>query len=346
MRHFKAIGLLLMLCVLSSCAAPDLPDVFWPLPPNPPKIKFVRSITGSGDIAGLNAKDILLGAKPQSAMFVKPNGIHVDRRGQVYVTDTGKGSVDIFDLKEKKSYSIKASGRALFVKPVGVTTDAEGRIYVSDSSMDAVMVFTPDRRFIKSIGTGGTLKQPVGLAVDNERKRLYVVDTHKHQVMLFDLETGEFIRAIGKRGRGDGSFNYPQRIALDRAGNLHVVDTMNGRVQILDSEGRFLRKFGKLGDGPGNFARPKGIALDSEGHIYVVDAAFNNVQIFNDEGQILLAFGQYGEGRGDMVLPAGLAIDGEDQIYVVDQWGGRVNIYEFMGEKYKAREGKKEQVKK
>jgi DNA-binding beta-propeller fold protein YncE len=227
-----------------------------------------------------------------------------------------------------------------------VTTDAEGRIYVSDTSMDAVMVFTPARRFIKSIGTGGTLKQPVGLAVDDERKRLYVVDAHKHHVVVFDLETGETIRTIGRRGRGEGSFNYPQRIALDPAGNLHIVDTMNGRVQIFDSEGRFLRAFGKLGDGPGNFARPKGIDIDSEGHIYVVDAAFNNVQIFDGEGRILLAFGQYGEGRGDMVLPAGLAIDGEDQIYVIDQWGARVNIYEFMGETYKAREGKKEQVKK
>ena len=44
------------LCILNSCAPRDLPDVFWPLPPNPPRIKFVRSITGSGDIAGTYCK--------------------------------------------------------------------------------------------------------------------------------------------------------------------------------------------------------------------------------------------------------------------------------------------------
>ena len=44
-----------------------------------------------------------------------------------------------------------------------------------------------------------------------------------------------------------------------------------------------------------------------------------------------------------MIIPAGLAIDSErTMIYVVDQWGARVNIYEFMGEKYKKREGMKE----
>ena len=344
MRYLKFIGLLFTLCILSSCA-PQLPDVFWPLPPSPPRIKFVRAITGSGDIAGTTAKDVILGAKRQFAMSLKPNGIHVDRRGRLYVTDTGLGSVAIFDLKEKKSTALRASGRTLFVKPVGVTTDAEGMIYVSDTAIDSVMVFNQLHKYVKSYGLG-VFKQPVGLAVDDKRKRLYVVDTHLHKVFVLDLETGEVIKSIGKRGTTAGTFNFPQRIALDSAGNVHVVDTINGRVQIFDPEGRFLRTFGKLGDRPGNFARPKGIGIDSEGHIYVVDAAFNNVQIFNGEGEILMAFGQYGEGRGDMIIPADLAIDSEDMICVIDQWGARVNIYEFMGEKYKAREGRKAQEKK
>ena len=65
------------------------------------------------------------------------------------------------------------------------------------------------------------------------------------------------------------------------------------------------------------------------------------MQIFSNEGEMLMSFGGFGEGRGQQILPAGLSIDGEDKIYVIDQWNARVNVFEYMGEKYKARQGKK-----
>jgi sugar lactone lactonase YvrE len=257
----------------------------------------------------------------------------------LYVTDTGSGQVLLFDIKAKKASALTTYRRSVFVKPVGVVTDDEGTIYVSDTQADKIFLFDKDRKFAKAYGMNNEFKQPAGLAVDNKRKRLYVVDTHQHKVIALNKDTGEEIMTFGQRGDKAGQFNFPSYVTLDRKGNIFVVDTMNGRVQQFDPKGRFIRSWGKLGDAPGMFARPKGIGIDSEGHVYVVDAAFNNIQIFSEEGEILMAFGEYGVGRGEQILPAGIAIDSEDRIYVVDQWNQRLNIYEFMGKKYRARQG-------
>ncbi|MBI5328557.1 MAG: 6-bladed beta-propeller [Deltaproteobacteria bacterium] len=329
--------------ILFGCApTKKLPEIIWPLPPDPPKIRFDKSFSGAKEFYGGSlAGEILLGEDP-SGVFSKPNGLHTDKADRVYVSDTGSGLVQIFDPKADHPMILEAGGRSPFTKPIGIATDNKGNIYVSDSGGDIVYIFGADLQFISVIGHGGEVfKQPTGLAVDNERKRLYIVDTHKHQVTAFDIDTLKPLFTIGKRGRDDGEFNFPSFIVLDKKGNLYIVDTMNGRVQVFDPDGRFLRKWGRLGDGPGMFARPKGIAMDSEGHVYVVDSAFNNVQIFDQEGQILMAFGAFGEGRGGQILPAGIAIDSEDRIYVADQWNERINIFEYMGEKYKARAGAK-----
>ena len=336
----KLFSLMILALFFTGCAPKKLPELVWPSPPDPPRIRFDRSFNGAKAFYGTSALDIILGEESLSS-FSKPNGVHTDREGRIYITDTGFGMVMIFDQKEKAPVILQAGGRSPFGKPVAVTTDPVGNIYISDTSSDRVFVFDKDRNFVKGFGMKGEFKQPAGIKVDPAGKRLYVVDTHNHRVAVLDIESGNIVTTIGKRGREEGEFNFPSHITVDPKGNLYVVDTMNGRVQIFDSSGRFMRSFGRLGDGPGMFARPKGIALDSEGHIYVIDSAFNNVQIFNSEGELLMAFGEFGEGRGQQILPAGLSIDSEDRIYLIDQWNARVNVYEYMGEKYKAREGKK-----
>lgn len=340
-KGFPSFFSLAVLALLfTGCAANKPVELIWPSPPDQPRVRFDKSFNGAKAFYGTSALDVILGEGGMSS-FSKPNGVHVDREGRIYVSDTGFGMVMVFDSKAKAPAMLETGGRSPFVKPVGITTDPRGNIYVSDTANDRVFVFDKDRNFVKGLGMKNEFKQPAGIAVDPEGKRLYVVDTHQHHLAVLDLESGEVIKTIGKRGREEGEFNFPSQMTVDPKGNIYVVDTMNGRVQIFDTEGRFIRAFGKLGDGPGQFARPKGIALDSEGHIYVVDSAFNNVQIFSNEGEMLMAFGVFGEGRGQQILPAGLSIDSEDKIYVVDQWNARINVYEYIGDKYKARQLKK-----
>lgn len=341
MRRWSLYCLLLSAYFLAACApVKKEPDLVWPLPPDEPRIKFLYSFSSMEELGriGYSAfKDILLG-KDVIQGFRKPYAVHVDKEGNIYVTDTGFSRVQIFDRKKKAVLTL-GGGRSILRKPVGVAVDSEGKIYVADSSHESILVFGKDGEFLSTIGKKGDLIRPVAVVLNDAIKRLYVVDNRKHQIVVFDLNSGDRLFDIGKRGNEKGDFNFPNFITIDSNGRLYIGD-LQGRVQILDQDGGLIRYFGKLGDAPGMFARPKGIALDSEGHIYVVDAAFNNVQIFDSEGEVLTFFGEGGEGRGQMVLGAGVAIDSEDRVYVVDQWNARVNVYQYMGEKYKASQKK------
>lgn len=322
---------------LYGCAAPPLPDIVWPEPPDEPKIKYVRAYRGSADFSGGGiAADILLGGEA-GQMLKKPMGVFVGNDSKIYVTDTASSDVFVFDQKKSKMTTLGNMGAKVFYKPIGVTADTDGRIFVTDSQIDKVAVLDSNAGVLGYLQPDEPFKQPSGIIADSINRKLYVTDTHTHSIRVFDLDSLKNTGTIGKRGKEEGDFNFPSHLGMDKKGNLYVVDTMNGRIQIFDKAGKFIRAFGQFGDAPGMFARPKGVGVDSEGHIYVVDAAFNNVQIFNDEGQVLLAFSSYGSDRAQMILPAGMVIDHDDFIYVVDSWNRRINIFEYLGEKSKSR---------
>lgn len=334
-----AIRIMFMLALLSlliSCAAaPEKPqfDLVWPLPPDEPKVKFVDFFYSSLDLGKKTGiADTLFGQERIEA-FVKPYGVAVDKEGSIYITDVGK--IVVFDLK-KKDYSVLGTepGIGQLRIPIGIAIASDGRIFVGDTAADRVFVYQ-NGKYASAIGLSGELESPSGVALDEQRKLIYVSDSKKHSVLVYSLDGYRLIRTIGERGTTEGTFNYPTNIALDREGNSYVVDTGNNRVQIFDASGKFVRAFGKIGDTGGSFARPKGIAIDSAGHIYVVDAAFQNIQIFDQQGQLLLFVGSAGQPPGKFRLPAGIAIDRDDKIYVVDQVPGSIQIFQYLGEKYK-----------
>ena len=334
----KILLALFIPAILYGCGAPPLPDLYWPDPPDAPRIKYIRDFRGGNDYkASTGATELLLGGEG-GVVMKKPMSVHVASDGKMYATDTALADVFLWDPTAQIATTLSAKGTKIFYKPIGVATDdTNGRIFISDSQTDKVTVLDKEGKMEGSLQPQVPFKQPTGLAADTQRRRLYVTDTHNHYIVVFDLDTLKYVKTIGKRGKDEGDFNFPSHIAVGPNGKLYVSDTMNGRIQIFDADGKFIRAFGQFGDSPGMFARPKGVAVDSEGHIYVVDSAFNNVQIFDEEGTILMAFASYGSDRGQMVLPAGISIDKDDYIYVVDSWNRRVEKFEFLGDKYKAR---------
>lgn len=340
-QRYRRYGGVVILVFATGCAtAPKPVDIIWPLPPEEPRIKYVKSISSSEDIERKSFwqsfTDLITGSH-SVARIAKPYAVHMDREGRLFVTDSGWPTVLEFDTKKKEFKVVGLEGPGVLAKPMGVTTDSTGRIYVTDTLENRAVVYDPDGNFLFGIGEKGRFDQPVGIVVNDALHRVYIVDTKKHKVSVFDSKDGKFLFEFGTRGIEDGQFNYPTNIAMDADGNLFIMDSFNFRVQIFDPDGKFVSKFGSVGTGLGQFAKPKGIAVDTEGHIYVVDAAFNNVQIFNREGQLLLFFGGFGNRPGQFWLPAGMYIDQDDLIYVADQYNHRINVYQYLSEKYKAR---------
>ena len=322
--------------------APGPSGLIWPLPPDPPRVRWVAQYMDMARVKQPVVKksswlDKVTGTKTleEKLELRKPYGVTADKRGRIFVADTELKIVFMIDPKAKVVEKREGNSRAPLAMPVGVAVDSDDRLFVSDAALHSVICFSPSGSVIAHFGTT-ELGRPGGIAIDQQRKRLYVADARESRIAVFDTASFKFLTYFGGPGkpgqRDKGRFLFPTNVAVDRQGNIYVADTGNYRVQILDPAGKFIRAFGAQGDAPGEFIRPKGIAVDSQGHIYVADAEFNNFQIFTPEGQPLLAVGMLGSEPGQFALLAGLYIDSEDQIYTTEMYHGRVQVFQYISQ--------------
>ncbi len=337
--------LLLVLFGVSGCAAtakPDAVKLYWPDKPEVTRIQFLRTLSSEKDLGreselAESLEALLTGRKPPLWHLHNPLAIAVSDDGQrVYVADFSQTMVYRFDLEHNKVDLFNERGKTgqLFDRPAGIALDEKENLYISDSSGRQIVVLDRAGKALDHFGKE-ILERPTGIAIDRERGLVYVANTShqhstKHSVEVFDRQ-GTHLRTIGKgKGEDEGTFRFPTFVTLDKAGNLYVTDSLNGRVQVFDPGGNYLRSVGQKGDEPGSFARPKGVALDNLGILYVVDSDWANVQMFNSQGQLLLFFGGRGNYPGLLNNPSGIAIDKHNRIYVADTQNFRVNVYQLV----------------
>lgn len=330
----------LMLAFMGCAEAPvqQVTDLYWPPPPDQPRIKFLESWHKQDDFgkeAMAAFMEKFIGEESQAAL-IKPQAVAADSSGRIYVTDTALGAVIVIDKVAKKFWFMGTGGLGKLAVPVGIAIHEEGnRIYVSDSKTDMINVYKMNGSFDMVIGgmVEKTFENPAGIAIDKNLKRLYIADTKKHKIFVYSLD-GKPLSEFGDRGTDDGKLNFPTYLAVNSKGNIYVVDSGNFRVQAFTPEGKFLTKWGQVGDNMGSFARPKALAIDSEDHVYVTDAAFNNFQIFDADGRLLMWVGNGGFGPGQFQIASGISIDSQDRIYVADQLNRRVQVFQYLGGRY------------
>jgi len=218
---------------------------------------------------------------------------------------------------------------------------SDGRyLYVANSGAAQVLVLTPEGGVVGTFPVGGvegedsSPARPIGLAVAGNGDFL-VSDADNHRVLRYDRE-GRLLWAAGsgRRAGGEEGFNTPAGLALDQAGNVYVVDILNGRVVKLAPDGTFLGQYGRLGDTAGTLARPKDVAIDAAGNVYVSDGLLAAVQVFGPTGEYRGFIGLKDPAdRGSGALfraPAGLTIAGPN-LYVVDRFAS-VFVMDLPGE--------------
>ena len=118
---------------------------------------------------------------------------------------------------------------------------------------------------------------------------------------------------FGTSGQGDGEFNRPTGVAVDRDGTIYVTDFKNDRLQVFDADGDFITKltgeatvskWGRerveldplalkgreiaqgLHEGEKVFQGPIAVEVDDDDRIFVVECARHRVQVFRKQSAI------------------------------------------------------------
>lgn len=307
-------------------------ELTWPRPPEKSRIKFIQEVRGPSDLHIKKSFlrkiwEFIAGEEPEG--ISRPFAIAV-KGDRIAVTDVSLYGFHLFDLRVN-DYKVVTPKPVKLTSPVGAAFTTDGRLLVADSVMKKVFVFSSKGDFAGEFASLFPFQRPTSIAVSPLDNSIWVSDTLAHRVFKFS-PTGEKLFTLGKRGDGEGEFNYPTGITAGKDGRLYVCDTLNARMQIFSPTGKFLFKFGRHGDSTGDFAHPKSVTLDSEGHIYIVDGLFDAVQIFDEKGRLLLVFGQRGQKKGEFYVPSSIIVDEKDRIFVSDSYNGRVQIFQYLRE--------------
>lgn len=275
--------------------------------------------------------------------FISPLSVAVDAQKRIYVCDSLKCNVQVFDFDGKLLYSVGKFGKdahdpkeVSFLMPVSIAVDQGGNLVALDAKTCNVQIIGKMGQLLAKfgepaspttgkieIGAGGFF-HPQSLTLD-DKDNIYVSDTGNHRIRVFN-PAGKVLNKFGIQGARLGEFNSPAGLTLDNAQNLLVVDEKNFRVQIFTYRGVFKNKFGKRGTGRGEFSAPIGVATDSKRNIFVTDRDMR-IQVFDPEGYYLTEFGTpTGQYR---MAPKyyGITVDAENNLYVTDIANCSVLVY-------------------
>ena len=211
--------------------------------------------------------------------FKYPEGIAFHNNGNVFVADCFNHRIQIFSGEGEYvgSFGGKGSLDSQLTYPWGLSVDSDGNIIVADTGNKLIKIFSPDGKFLMKIGGQGSFTNPIH-CVQYDRY-LIVSDSDEHCIKVFD-RNGNFQYKFGKKGGGDGEFNHPGCLSVNKAGQLMVCDKDNHRIQVFELNGKFVGKFGTKGGNLGEFNLPTSVAVFSNGRIAVADFYNNRVQIF------------------------------------------------------------------
>lgn len=316
-----------------------LETLVWPAPPEVPRYAFLGHIYGeSSDVVANKNRSTLssifatiagIDAKPESLVnLIQPQQITSDGNGRIYVADTGRQSVFVFDEKLSEFFVWDESSLNIpFLSPVGIV-HAENSLWVTDSELSLVYRLNYDGELISTIGKG-VFNRPTGITFDSEGGRLFIADTADSKIWVFNTK-GDLVDEWGSAGTEEGEFNRPTFI-IYRNGELFVADSLNARIQVFDDLGNNVRTFGHRGLYVGDFSRPKGVALDSDGNLYVAESYYDYVLIYNDQGKLLMSLGGPGFNSGQFYQPTGIWIDPQDRVFVSDMLNSRIAVFQYLG---------------
>lgn len=258
-----------------------------------------------------------------------PTHVTTDSMQRLIISDPDLPAIHILTPTGKNSFRIAVGPRRRLQVPAGVAVDGEDNIYVADSKSGLILVFDSQGRFVRKLGYHrgeSSFQSPTGIAIDGNAKRLFVLDSTVHQLIILDLQ-GNVLRRVGDlRDPANGvHFDNPTEIALGK-NEIVVLDADASRIQVLDLQGRPRTAFKIRNVNAQGAVAKMGLAVDDASHIYVSNLS-NDIRIYDQEGQLLGSL-ERPTSMATFRQPSGMWIDSAGRIYVADTRNSRVQVFE------------------
>ena len=334
----------------------------------------IGSAAGTGVLG--NAGD---GGPARDAALNNPFDVAFDTAGNMFFTDTFNHTIRRVDAATGIITTVAGCGvagydgddgpatEAKLNQPYGITLDRANNIYVADRLNSCVRKITARsgrietfagngrKGFAGDAGPAGTasLVEPNGVALDCEKKFLFITDVADNRVRKVDLRT-EIITTFAGTGEaahsGDGG--PASRAAVFGARAVTVAP--DSTVYVLERQGSSLRRIdpatgtittiagtgghGYAGDGgpaiAAVFDRPKEMCLDTNGNILIVDTENQAIRRIDMRTGICATvagnghLGPYGDGGpailAQLARPHGIAQGADGAFYIGDTENNRI----------------------
>ncbi|MHC4704850.1 MAG: hypothetical protein ACYTFQ_30245, partial [Planctomycetota bacterium] len=143
------LGVIWTACLFTGCRSveteqPVPSPVFFPPPPEVPRLQFLTSFSGPEDLGARPTggfEQFVLGEPEVPEGLGAPYGMALFE-GKLYVCDVGRKEVAVFDLRNR-TFGYLTRDRRL-IKPVNIFIDNDGWKYVTDPTVGVVFVFDRD----------------------------------------------------------------------------------------------------------------------------------------------------------------------------------------------------------
>jgi streptogramin lyase len=170
----------------------------------------------------------------------------------------------------------------------------------------------------------------------NSKGNIFVLHRGPMPLMEFDPD-GKFIR-----GFGDGLFDRPHGLRIDKEDNIWGTDVAANLVYKFGPSGRLQMVLGCKGQ-TGDwhpfghlrlFNEPNEAVVGPTGDIFVLQGhgkAESCVHKFGPEGNYIETWGRTGKGPGEFDLPHSLVFDAQGLLYIADRNNARIQVFDADG---------------
>lgn len=317
------------------------------------------------------------GVPAKEAKLVGPFGVEFNSKGDMYIAEMYGHRISMVDAKgvfhviagDGTKGDSGDGGPAKNAKvngPHNLCITPNDDIYIADTFNNKVRKIDAKTGIITTVcgtgkkgysGDGGPataadMNEVINIAFDPKFEKLYIDEIGNKRVRAYDMKTGVISLVAGNGVRGvppDGAnakeapLNDPRALAIDKAGNIYILERGGHQLRIMDPSGKLkaIAGTGKPGfggdDGPALQAQlkgPKFLFMDQDENVLIADSDNHAIRkVLVKEGKMIrlagtgkMAPGEVGGDplKCDLNKPHGVYVHPDGTLYISDSDNNRV----------------------